>query len=355
MEVQTDDGRNWLKVTPAGGSAVIDQPAVVQVTADAQGLPSNSYVGSVRIQSGTQAPIVIPVVFAVGSQTTGLRTTDTALNWRVNRNYTEFPTQTLELVATGGTVNWQAKSSASWLRVSPSSGRTATGTIGSLNIDLNLNQLQDGSNKGLLTLDSDSGNGQISIPVEVQMLPASQPVLRVEPAGMAFVAPSFPTRKIVFVASTFGRIAMSTTKPNWLKVTEIPRGGPGQSTIHDIQVTIAKEGLPSGEDGDRGVITLQDPNNGAAVNVSVLVYIPGGSLGNVSPASSKRAVPGAACSPRQSNSALHLGFAEFRTDGRCSHFHRSCHDRRLRERCHRGRIRRRTRQSRPAVGPQIPW
>jgi sugar lactone lactonase YvrE len=271
VSAQTDDGHNWLTVTPTSASTADVQPAVLQVATDPAGLPANTYTGVIQIQSGSQAPLSIPVIFAVGAAKM-LYTADKALNYSVGSNYTSFPPQPLELVASGsGPVNWQAQTS-SWITLSPSSGQVQPNTVLTAQITFDLTQLSPGNNSGNITITSDSSGGPLSIPVVVQLLPSGIPVLLVQPTGMAFVAPALDPKPVQFIAAGTGRIVLSANQP-WLSAAEVP--GAATPPAHVINVSINPGAIPAGTAENRGTITIQD-SAGNSRTVSILVYVPAG-------------------------------------------------------------------------------
>src|SRR5262249_49883750 len=155
-------------------------------------------------------------------------------------------------------------------------GQVSPGVIGKLQVDVDLAQLGEGSNKAALTLQSDSNGGSLTIPVEVQILPSGFPAVTVTPTGLAFVAPDLSSRKVVFAASRSGQVSVGSTQPSWLKGEARPVGNAGgliQARLFEITVNVVQSGLQPGE--NRGTITIQDPS-GLPVTVSVLVYVPPG-------------------------------------------------------------------------------
>lgn len=107
------------------------------------------------------------------------------------------------------------------------------------------------------------------------MLPSNYPVLTVNPAGVAFVAPELAPRELVFEASRAGQIFVGSIQP-WLTAESAPIGNAGgllQGIIYKITVRVNRERLQPAE--NRGTITMQD-TSGLPVTVSVLAYVPPG-------------------------------------------------------------------------------
>ena len=146
------------------------------------------------------------------------------------------------------------------------------GQVARIAISMAGSQLREGSNKALITIQSNADSGTLLVPVEVLVLQRGYPTLSVKPTGLAFVAPSLDERTVVFIASKQGQIAVGSLQP-WLAATATSLGGipTTQATIYQLKVRVAADKLQIGE--NRGTITIQDAA-GSSVTISVLVYVP---------------------------------------------------------------------------------
>ena len=300
---QPDDPNsgNWLRVNPANSSAIVQQPSVLQVTADPTGLATGTYTGAIQITANQQTQTV-RVVLAVNSApgTKMLRTAINGLSLRVGNSYTDFPPQTLDLLAYGkSSVSWTAQADASWIQLTPANGVAQPGTTaGSPQVKFNLAQLQAGSNKGAITIQSDSVGGDLVIPVEVQLLPAGVPVNRLEPVGLVFVPPFNPRTDVVYVPSVSSpKLNISSNQPAWLTVEDTTSGV--GTVVHKLRVTVDRSRLPAGTP-QSGLISIQEPN-GVYAALSVLAYLPDSTSGTNRTARTRNSSEGAtaACVPGQ--------------------------------------------------------
>ena len=294
--IQTDDNGNWLKVSPTSASAVDQQAAVVQVSADPIGLASGTYGGTVTITDANNNTSAVRVVFALMSApgTKLLRSATTGLTTRVSASQRALPPEQVVLLAYGtAAVSWTAQADKSWIQVTPLSGTIAPGgTTGSPLVSFDLAQLQVGSNKGLITVKSDAIGGDLAIPVEVQVLPAGVNVNRLVPTGMVFVPPFQPREDAVYVPADPNSKLTLISNQGWLKVEDITTGFLAQ--VRRLRITVDGSKVPVGSP-QPGLVVIQEQSTGTFANLAVLAYAPGGGNANRSKRSSRASA--AVCMP----------------------------------------------------------
>ena len=281
----TQDGNGWLNATPSAGGTFADRPALVEVAVDPHNLPVGTYMGQLVVSpasdSGLQSQM-IPVVFSVSGTGRKLVAADTSIFVRAIRGQPGLPPVPLDMV-TAGNVTFTATANKPWIKLTGPNGSSGTSIAGSfgpglssLTMDVDLAPLSVGDNFAQIVIDSNSDNGRITIPVDVQLLSTGASYVRVAPVGMAFVTTGNQSRTAAFVASRNGNPVVSTNA-SWLSASA---SSGFLSNVSTIQVSVRAAGLTPGQE-QRGTVTIQDPA-GLSSTLSVLLYVPtaGGASGN---------------------------------------------------------------------------
>ena len=170
--VATSQNTAWLSVTPATGTT----PGSVKVTASAGSLAVGKYNGSVIITStgATGSPITVPVVLnVVASQT--LSANPASLTFAYTVGQSAPAAQTLAIASSGGAVpiTVQVPASASWLKVTPTSGTTPA----NLTVTATPGALTAGTYNTSISVTSPSSLTTLSVPVAFTVVQVPQPVV----------------------------------------------------------------------------------------------------------------------------------------------------------------------------------
>src|ERR1017187_850943 len=120
-------GASWLSVASASGTALSTLSVLVSPT----GLGVGTYTGSVQISAAgaSNSPVSVTVTLTVAPAPASLAVSPQALTFNYTVGGTVSAAQGVSITNRGGgTLNWSATTSASWLSVAPASG-TAPSTL----------------------------------------------------------------------------------------------------------------------------------------------------------------------------------------------------------------------------------
>jgi len=119
----------WLTVSPDTGKL----PAALTVRVNPTGLPVGTFNASVRVAAtGFASPVLIPVTLTVTAPLPTLSVSSTTLSFTAPPTP---PTQTLQLIASGGPVSFTAAlQGATWATVTPANGVALPGVPATLTI-----------------------------------------------------------------------------------------------------------------------------------------------------------------------------------------------------------------------------
>ena len=204
VSTRTDDGANWLTVSPDSGEATAVSPLDVVVQADPAGLAPGSYFGEVLVDTSAvpsqsllpmpaqDGPLSIPVSMTISERQSFLRLsldglTFTAVNTGGPPNPLSF-----DLFNDGGealTATARADTfpaGGGWLSLPVSQFNVEGGGQTSVAVQVSQEGLGSGVYQGFVEIRAAgaSGGGRL-LPVTMNVLPgASRPPLRVEPSGI---------------------------------------------------------------------------------------------------------------------------------------------------------------------------
>lgn len=286
----TDDGNNWLNVTPSTYGASAAAPGVLQVTGDPSNLAPNTYTGTITLTpqaagSGNGAPIppvTVPVSMVVqntaANPTTNayLGLADTSLSFQYAAGQKQANPRPLPFVVSGGTVSWTVTSSKPWATVSQQSGTSGPGRY-SVDLSIDTTGLPAGQESDAELVFSTGGSTTPRhVPISVRILPSGQNLLSVDKAGLAYVAGSAQANQTVSVASKYGPLIVTPNMP-WLKATSSSAG----LVQYVFTVTVSVDPTKASPGENRGTVLIQD-SSGQSSTVSVLLYVTptGGVAGN---------------------------------------------------------------------------
>jgi uncharacterized protein (TIGR03437 family) len=266
-------GGNWLRVGPASGSG----NGIVQVSVSTASLAAGSYTGTIIVTAGgaVNSPAAVQVTLTVvASPKLTLGTSALTFQTAVGQNPAA---QSVSITNSGGgTLNWTASSSISWLSVSPATG-TGNGT---LQVAVNAASLAAGSYSGTITI---AAAGATNSPATVQVnltVAAPSPSLTLGTYTLAFQAAvgANPAAQSVGISNSGGGMlnwtasAATSSGGSWLSVS--PAAGTGNGTL---QVSVAASSLAAGNYAGAITIAATGANNSPATVQVTLGVAPGGS------------------------------------------------------------------------------
>jgi len=188
----------WLSLSQTSGSASAGSPASVQVKVTASGLAAGAYSGSIRVDSSTTgATVTVPVTLLISQVTQTILVSQSGLLFTGVQGADSAPSQSFGILNTGqGVMSWTVRSETlsggSWLRLSPSSGRTDANSLEVPQVDVSVSVagLRAGQYSGLIRIESPGANNSPQyVSVELTVLPTgSNPGVLVRPTGLIFAA-----------------------------------------------------------------------------------------------------------------------------------------------------------------------
>jgi hypothetical protein len=209
-------------------------------------LPLRGDTPAARVSTGSNTPwTMATVVFKSGTVSPpALSVSPSSLSFSGTAGGSSPAAKTLTVTnAGGGTMNWTASESASWLSLSPSSG-TNNGTI---TVTPSITGLAAGTYTTDVTVTATGAGGSPkTIPVTFTVDPATPPTLTVSPSSLSFTATqggSNPAAKTLSVSNTGGGSMdwTATDGAAWLSLS--PTSGTNAGTI---TVTPSISGLTAG-------------------------------------------------------------------------------------------------------------
>jgi len=197
----TNNGGNWLTITPAGGAT----PATVQVAVNPTGLAVNTYTGSVTITSAGAggSPITIPVTLSVVAPQTLTVTPATPLTFAYTLGQTVPPGQTLQVQAAGTaipfTVTTQTTSGGNtWLQVTPTSGITPA----SVTVSVNPSGLAPGMYQGTVLVGATSALAPAPVQVTLNIVATPTPVITSIQNGASYYLGAVSPGENIYIKGT---------------------------------------------------------------------------------------------------------------------------------------------------------
>jgi hypothetical protein len=167
----------WLSVSPAFGTA----PSTVQVYANTTGLTPGTYYDSVKVSdpNATNNPVYIPVKLVVTEPPPTIHLSPTFFTFNAIVDSTNPPDQMMSITNTGGgTLEWTATHSHSWLTIYPASG------VGddSVTLSVNISGLSIGTYYDTVSVsDPDATNNPQKAIVKL-VVASSFPVMELSPS-----------------------------------------------------------------------------------------------------------------------------------------------------------------------------
>jgi uncharacterized protein (TIGR03437 family) len=260
---------SWLSVAPTSGTA----PSTLSVQVSSTGLSAGTYTGSVQISAAgaSNSPISVAVTLTVTPAAAVLAVSPQALTFNYTVGGAAPAAQGISITSTGGTLNWGATTSASWLSVAPASG-TAPSTP---SVRVSPTGLSAGTYTGDVQI-SASGSPNSSVPVTVTLTVApAAAVLAISPQALTFnyaMGSATPAAQSVSINNSGGGTLAWTasSSASWLTVS--PATG---STSSTLSVSMNPVGLIAG--ALSGAITISSPGI-ASQTLSVALTVTGAPL-----------------------------------------------------------------------------
>jgi len=270
---------SWLSISPSTGST----PASLQVGVNPSGLGAGSYSGSVTVRSSSaNVSVTAPVNLTISGSTAGvLLLSQTSLLFKAVQGGGAEPPQTFGVLNTGGgTLDWTVTTAASWISVTPTSGRSdyASTQIPLVTVSVDPAGLAAGFYVGLVRVTSNNANNSPqAVKVEMQVLPAGTRLgASVRPTGLIFVAAAggaSPGAQELSVATPEATAIQFLSQPiggSW--VTRFPdAGSASRDSVARIMVQPALGNLAA--TAYRGGLTVMTMNDGALHPVNVLFLV----------------------------------------------------------------------------------
>ena len=227
------ESASWLSLSPTSGT----NAGTITVTPSITGLAAGTYTTDVTVTAtgATGSPKTIPVTLTVDpAAPPALSVTPASLSFAATQGGSSPAAKTLAVSNTGGgTMDWTASESASWLTISPSSGTNA----GTVTVTPLISGLAAGTYTTDVTVTAAGATGSPkTIPITLTVDPVAPPALSVTPASLSFAATqggSSPAAKTVAVSNTGGGtldVTVSDDAP-WLAVTPASATAPATLSI----------------------------------------------------------------------------------------------------------------------------
>src|SRR5678815_2564296 len=160
-------------------------------------------------------------------------TSPTSLSFSAQQGGSNPVAQTVTISNTGGgTLNWSANASTTWLSVSPASGTS----IGAVTVTVGTAALTAGTYNGVITITA-TGASSMTVPVTFTVTTAPvPPAIGASPTSLAFTATqggSNPANQTLSISNTGGGTLNWSASPNttWLAVSPASATGNGTLTV----------------------------------------------------------------------------------------------------------------------------
>jgi len=274
--VATDDGGDWLAVSPASSSTT----ATFTVSLKGVTLSPGSYTGNVIITShgAANSPLLVPVVLIVSKPKLLAQPSSLTFNYQIGDS---FPlAQVVTLSSSGGALDYSVTvpPSASWLTIDNRSAKTP----GSMTFSVARGSLPVGTYSTVVAITSTAAASTYNLGVTFVI--RNKPALIVAPQTLSFtyeINSTVPSSQAlsIFGGNTHYTVSASTNKGSWLSVS-----GLGGTTPKSVQVSVSPIGMTAGTYSGTVIISSPDAQN-SSLSVPVVLNIVSVSTLSVSPSS----------------------------------------------------------------------
>jgi hypothetical protein len=302
LDWTASESASWLSVAPSSGT----NSGTVTITPSITGLTAGTYTTAITVAAAgaSGSPKTIPVTFTVDPPAPpALSVTPSSLSFNGTAGGPDPSAKTLSVSNTGGgSLDWTASETASWLSVSPGSG-TDSGTI---TVTPSLTGLAAGTYTTNVTVTAAGATGSPkTIPVTLVVDAVTPPALSVTPASLSFSATqggTSPAGKTLSVSNTGGGTLGWTAEDDVLWLSVSPGSGTNGGTV-TVTPTIA--GLSAGTyTANVTIAALGADNSPKTIPVTLTVDPPPPPALAVSPASLTFSAQQAGPNPASQNVAV---------------------------------------------------
>ena len=268
----------WLSVAAASGTA----PSTLSVLVSPTGLGAGTYTGSVQISAAgaSNSPVSVTVTLTVAPAQPVLAVSPQALTFNYTVGVTILAAQSIQVTNSGGgTLNWSATTSATWLTVAAASG-TAPSTLSVL---VSPTGLGAGTYTGSVQISAaGASNSPVSVAVTLTVAPAP-PVLAVSPQALTFnstVGGTTPAAQGISITNTGGGALswVASASAAWVGLSPASGTAPAMLSVSANPATLA-----AGSYSATVLITAAGATgSAAAVSVALVVQTPQPAITGVS-------------------------------------------------------------------------
>ena len=229
----------WLSVAAASGTA----PSTLSVLVSPTGLGAGTYTGSVQISAAgaSNSPVSVTVTLTVAPAPPVLAVSPQALAFNYTVGGTIPAAKSIQFTNSGGgTLNWSATTSASWLSVASASG-TAPSTLSVL---VSPTGLGAGTYTSSVQISATGvSNSPVSVAVTLTVAPAP-PVLTISPQALAFnytVGGTIPAAQGISITNTGGGALswIASASATWVGLSPASGTAPATLSVSANPATLA--------------------------------------------------------------------------------------------------------------------
>jgi uncharacterized protein (TIGR03437 family) len=229
----------WLSVAAASGTA----PSTLSVLVSPTGLGAGTYTGSVQISAAgaSNSPVSVTVTLTVAPAPPVLAVSPQALAFNYTVGGTIPAAKSIQVTNSGGgTLNWSATTSASWLSVASASG-TAPSTLSVL---VSPTGLGAGTYTSSVQISATGvSNSPVSVAVTLTVAPAP-PVLTISPQALAFnytVGGTIPAAQGISITNTGGGALswIASASATWVGLSPASGTAPATLSVSANPATLA--------------------------------------------------------------------------------------------------------------------
>jgi uncharacterized protein (TIGR03437 family) len=284
----TDNGGNWLSVSPANGTVASNAPVALTVTATPGTLPAGVYSGTITAKSpDTTDVIAIKVTMVISKAVPIIVLSQAGLTFgKVQDGGNPLP-QTIAILNSGqGTMNWTATATAldggNWLSLSQTSGTVARPFLDFSPVDVIIDgsNLKAGNYFGQIQVRAaGANNSPQSVSVVVNVLPPGSTLgPEVRPSGLVFIGTrnSAPGSQTVSIANRGNDTRKFTSTKGTLLNQDWFSSVPALGSVAanaPVHLTVQPDFSHRDPGIDYGVITLLF-DGGATQTVNILSVVP---------------------------------------------------------------------------------
>jgi len=293
----TDDGANWLGVSPTSGQLNAKAASAVSIAVASSALAQGIYTGQVTMKAGSGIAVVNVTLNVQPSPNSPscMSIAPQSLTFSATQGQGKPAAQSVTIGNCGPAAGWSASASttdgANWLTINPAKGNLSTNTSDNVFIAVSGAGLQIGTYTGQVTFTMGTSAHTVSVSFTiVQQQP--KPCLQVSSASLPFTATQGqgdPAPQTVTLTNCGPDGSWSTSTANnspWLAISPVSNtlsAGASQSVSVGVSLTRLRAGTYT--DSIAFTITTGTGTSQATVAVSLAVHPPQPPCLQISPAS----------------------------------------------------------------------